>query len=166
MPYTIRHTIETDVAGFWRLYFDEEYNRNLFDAEMQFVGMRVVEARTDADGVFHRSVEYSPRLELPAIVRSLIGDGVFTEVGRYEPRAGRYLAEWLPQRGASKLKTQLELRAEALHGKRCTRVMTIANSVRIPVLGPTIERLNEQNQRALLERAADFMNAWIKDTSL
>ena len=55
MRYTIKHTIETDADTYMsKVLFDAELNRRMFLECLGFSVYRVLEERTEADGVIHR----------------------------------------------------------------------------------------------------------------
>jgi len=166
--YTIKHTIETDVDSFWsRLFFDTEFNRALFQDFLGFTTYRVLEEHTDPDGAIQRRVECAPKVELPAPVRKIFGDGVgYVEVGRYDPKLKKYFVEVVPKVGGDKVKTTTEIWTEALGDKRCERVVTVDSTVKVFGLGTFIEGFIEQQTRDLYARAADFTNRWIRDKGL
>ena len=161
MQYTIRHTIETDVDGFWKLTFDAE----LLQAIHRHLGSvcKLLEQRTDERGVLHRTLEYSAPLELPSMATKLVGDGSCTETGHFDPAAKRYRAQTVPKIGADKFQINLDLFAEPLAANRCERVLVMENIVKIIGLGPALEKILEQPQREAQDRAVAFMNAWIKE---
>ncbi|HVZ31105.1 MAG TPA: DUF2505 family protein [Polyangiaceae bacterium] len=165
MPYTMRHTIETDVDKFWQLYFDTELNQALFGDLLNYSAYEVVEERIDDQGVVHRRVEYTPSLEVPAVARKLVGDGGYSEIGRYVPGV-KYAAQWVPRRGADKFTTRFELWAEPSGQKCCERVMVVENTVRVFGISSVIARLTEQSQRDVLGKVADFINGWIQERGL
>jgi hypothetical protein len=166
--YTIKHTMETDIDSFWgKLFFDAEFNRALFVDFLEFPTYRVLEDKTEPNGERHRKVESVPKVELPAAARKIFGNSVgYTEVGRYDPTARKYYVQVLPKVGGDKMKTSSEIWAEPLEGKRCERIVSIENTVKVFGLGTLIEGFIEQATRDLYARAADFTNRWIREKGL
>jgi Protein of unknown function (DUF2505) len=166
--YTIKHTIETDVDSFWgKLFFDVEYNRALFSDFLGFTTYRVLEDRTEPNGERHRQVECVPKIELPAAMRKIFGNSVgYVEMGRFDPATRKYFVNGVPKVAADKVKTSSEIWAEPLGDKRCERIVTIDNTVKVFGLGTLIEGFIEQQTRDLYARAADFTNRWIREKGL
>jgi hypothetical protein len=164
--YTVRHTIETDVDSFWKLFLDPEYNQGLFESCKEFLSCELLEERLEENGVLNRRVSYAPVMGLPAAVRKMMGEaGSFVEVGHFDPSSRKYVAKWLPS-GTKKFWTDLQTWAEPLGDRRCERVMDVQCTVNIPGFGSTIEALVEQTQRQALTQMAEFMNGWIRERAL
>jgi hypothetical protein len=163
--YTIKHTIDTDADTYMtKLLFDAELNRRMFLEHLGFTTYRVLEERTDPDGVIHRKVEATPKIELPAPARKIFGDNLgYTEIGRYDPKAKRYYVQVAPKMGGDKVKTTTEIWAEPLDGKRCERIVSVDNSVKVFGLGTLIEGFVEQQTRDNYAKAAEFTNRYIRE---
>ena len=168
MRYTIKHTIETDIDTFWnKVIFDPEFNRKLFIEHLGFTAYNVLEDRTDADGVRHRRVDAVPKIELPAAARKVLGDNLgFVEVGRYDPAVKRYYINVLPKTGGDKIKTTTEIWAEPSGDKRCERIVSIDNSVKIFGIGGLVEGFIEQQTRDSYARGAEYTNRYIRENGL
>jgi hypothetical protein len=166
--YTIKQTIETDIDTFWnKLFFDAEFNRSMFVDHLGFTLYKVLEERTDPDGTRHRRVECTPKVELPGPARKVFGDGFsYVEVGRFDPGTRRYTVQVLPKVAADKIKTSSEIWVEALGEKRCERVVSIDNSVKVFGIGTLLEGYVEQQTRDLYAKSAEFTNRWIREKGL
>lgn len=168
MRYTIKHTIETDIDTFWnKVIFEPEFNRKLFIEFLGFTTYNVLEDRTDPDGVRHRRIDCVPKIELPAAARKVLGDNLgFVEVGRYDPAVKRYYVQVLPKTGGDKIKTTTEIWAEPLGDKRCERIVSIDNSVKIFGIGGLVEGFIEQQTRDSYARGAEYTNRYIRENGL
>jgi hypothetical protein len=166
--YTIKHTIETDVENYLaKVFFDLEFNRTLFLDFLGFTTYRVLEDRIEPNGERHRRVESVPKVELPAAMRKIFGGSVgYEEIGHYDPVARKYRVQVVPKVAGDKIKTSSEIGFEPLEGKRCDRVVSIDNTVKVFGLGTLIEGFIEQQTRDLYARAADFTNRWIREKGL
>jgi len=124
--YTIKHTIDTDVDTFWKLFFDAEFNRSLFVDGLRFTVYQVLEDVREPSGAGRRRLECSPKVDLPAPARKIFGESVgYTEIGRYDPTQRKYFAEVVPKVAAEKLKTTSETWVEARGDKRCERLVLV-----------------------------------------
>lgn len=162
MGYTIRHAFDTDVDGFWRLFFDRDYNRAIAQDFFEFSGYEVLEERTLADGTLHRRVECKGKRGLPALVRAIVGDGGYVETGSYDSVARRYVGQSVPLVGAGKFAIDVEVFAQPLAARRCERIVRVDNTVDIFGVGRTVERAFERSQRESFDGAAEFTNSWIR----
>jgi hypothetical protein len=166
--YTIKHTIETDIDTFWnKVFFEPEFNRRLFTEHLRFTSYEVLEDRTEPNGVRHRRVECVPKVELPAPARKVFGDNLgFIEVGRYDPAVKRYYVQVLPKTGGDKIKTTTEIWLEPTGDKRCERIVSVDNSVKIFGIGTLIEGFIEQQTRDSYAKGAEYTNRYIQEHGL
>jgi hypothetical protein len=165
--YTIKHTIETDVDTFWKLFFDAEFNRALFVDGLHFTVYQVLEDVREPSGAVRKRVECSPKIDLPAPARKIFGDSVgYTEIGRYDPTQKKYFADVVPKVAAEKVKTTSETWAEARGDKRCERLVQVDTTVKVFGLGGLLEGFIEQQTRDQYAKAAEFTNRWIRDKGL
>jgi hypothetical protein len=166
MPYTVRHTIETDVATLWRLFFDQELARAMIREFGNAGSFEVVEERTDERGRLHRRIEVKSHVQLPSFLQKLVGDGGYTEIGTFDRALGKYSAECIPSLGADKFKTKFEVTARPIgDGARCEREITCENSVKVFGIGGMLEGLMEKVQREAHEQSAGFINNWLRANS-
>lgn len=168
--YTIKHIIETDLDTFWKLFFDDEFNKTLYD-HLGFTTWRVIESRKDPDGVIHRRVDCTPKIELPAAARKILGSTAgYTEIGRFDPKLRKYSVDVQPHVAADKIKTKTEITAEALPDangkKRVERIVHTDTTVKVFGLGSILEGFIEQQTRDLYAKAADFQNRYMREKGL
>lgn len=162
MSTTATHTIDTDVDGFWHLFFDIDLARAMLADLGNVGGFDIVEERVDERGLRHRRIECWSNVELPDFIKKLIGDGSYTEVGSFDPVHKLYKAEVIPKRGADKFGSTFEVTAVPIEdGKRCERRVSTENKVKIFGIGGMLEGLLERTQREGHERSAKFINNWI-----
>jgi hypothetical protein len=163
MPYTVRHTIETDVATLWQLFFDQELARAMIREFGNAGSFEVLEERTDDQGRLHRRIEVKSNVQLPGFIAKFVGDGGYTEVGTFDRALGKYAAECIPSLGADKFKTKFEVTAHPIgDGTRCERQITCENAVKVFGIGGMLEGLMEKVQREAHEQSAGFINNWLR----
>ena len=68
--------------------------------------------------------------------------------------------------GAEKIKTTVEIWAGPLDGKRCERIVSVDNTVKVFGLGTLIEGFVEQQTRDNYAKAAEFTNRYIREKGL
>jgi hypothetical protein len=162
MSYTVRHEIEANVDVFWRIVFDQEIALGMLKELGNPGGFRVLEERLDEHGVLHRRVDWWSNVELPGFAKKLVGDGSYTEIGRFDTRASKYAAQCIPKLNADKFGTSFELSALPLTDGRCERVITTENTIKVFGIGGMIARALEHTQRASHDQSAKFLNAWLR----
>ena len=168
MRYTIKHTIDTDVDTYFaKVFFDPEFNKTLFLDHLAFTNYKLLDERTEPDGMIHRRVDCTPKVELPAAARKIFGDSVgFIEIGRFDPTQKKYFVQVQPRMAGDKIKTTSEIWAEPRGEKSCERIVVTDNTVKVFGLGTLIEGFIEQQTRDMYARAADFTNRWIKEKGI
>jgi Protein of unknown function (DUF2505) len=165
MSYTVKHIIDTDVEGFWRMFFDVEVARAMLREFGSPGTFEILEERTDEQGLLHRRIECRSNVELPSLAKKLVGDGTYTEVGCFDGNGElkRYSAECIPKVNADKFKTSFEVVAHPIDGgKRVERHITTSNTVKVFGIGGMVEGLLERGQREAHEQSAKFANKWLQ----
>lgn len=163
MGYTVRHIVNTNVDTFWQLHFDQELARTMIREFGDAGDFEVVEDWVDDHGIRHRRVEVWSKVEMPAFVKKLIGDGSYTEIGRWDAQNKRYSAECIPKVNAEKFRTSYAIIAHpgASH-QHCEREIITENTVNIRGIRGMIEGMLEKAQRESHARSAQFINDWIR----
>lgn len=162
MRYTIRHSYEIDPDGFWAMFFDEAYNQALFARHLGFHVYRVLELDRREDGTIMRRTECAPPVEVPAVVRKVIGDSTsYVEEGRFDPKARTFTVDVKPKVGADRIKTRVVIRVEPRGEKRVERIAEIDNTVSVFGVGKVVEAFIEKQTRATYEASDAFTKRWI-----
>ncbi len=168
MRFTIKHLIETDADVFWdRIFFDEEFTRALCVDHLRFSVFRVLSFEKRADGVITRRIENAPPVEVPKVVKKVLGDTVkFVEDGRFDPQAKKRHFRVIPAVASDKILTSGELWVEPRGDKRVERFCAIQTQVKIFGIGKIVEDLIEKQTRANYDQAAVFTNRWIREKGM
>jgi hypothetical protein len=166
--YTIRHTFNIDADTFWnKLFFDPAYNQALFEGHLKFNVYRVLKLEHGGDGSVHRRVESAPPIEVPAVVKKIVGENTsYIEDGRFDPKTQRFRIEVMPKVGADKIKTVLTLSVEPRGPKKIERIAEIDTTVNVFGVGKVIELFVEKQMRATYDAASDFTQQWIAQKGL
>jgi hypothetical protein len=168
MRYTIRHTFDTDEGTFWgKIFFDPAYNEALFLKHLGFQSYKLLELDKQPDGSVKRRVECSPKVEIPAAVKKVIGDSAsYTETGRFDPKTRRFSVEVQPRVAGDRIKTKVTMWVEPRGEKKIERVVEVDSTVKVFGVGGMVEKLIEQQTRASYDAAAAFTNRWIAERGL
>ena len=167
MRYTIKHSFDIDEQNFWdKLFFDEAYNKALFADHLKF-GYQVLQYDREPDGSVRRRVECTPPIELPAVVKKVVGESTaYVEDGRFDPKTRRFTVDIVPKVGADMSKNRAVLWVEARGPKRCERIVDIDSTVKVFAVGKVIEAFIEKQTRATYDAAAAFTQKWIAEKGL
>lgn len=168
MRYTIRHTFNTDADTFWgKIFFDPAYNETLFLTHLGFAQYKLLELDEQPDGSVKRRVECSPKVEIPAAVKKVIGDSAsYVETGRFDPKTRRFSVEVQPRVAADRIQTHVTMWVEPRGDKKIERFVEVDSTVKVFGVGGMIEKLIEQQTRASYDAAAAFTNKWIAEKGL
>lgn len=168
MRYTIKHTLNTDVDTFWdKIFFDAEYNEQLFKRRLKFHVYEVLAMERRPDGSVRRRIDCAPPMEIPAIAKKFFGDSTgYVEDGVLDPKTRKFNTEVQPKMGADKIQMKVSLWVEPRGDKRIERIVDIDSSVKIFGIGKVIEGLIEKNTRESYDIAAAFTNQWIAEKAL
>jgi len=168
MRYTIRHIFDTDADTFWgKIFFDPAYNETLFLQHLGFSQYKLLELDRQPDGSIKRRVECSPKVEIPAAVKKVIGDTAsYVETGRFDPTTQRFSVEVQPRVAADRIQTRVTMWVEPRGDKKVERFVEVDSAVKVFGVGSMIEKLIEAQTRASYDSAAAFTNAWIADKGL
>jgi Protein of unknown function (DUF2505) len=162
MSYAVRHIVNTDVDNFWRIYFDLDYARAVVQEFGNMGDFEIIDDHVDDQGVRHRRIEVWSTVELPAFAQKLIGNGSYTEVGRWDSKLKRYSAECVPKLNADKLGSRFEIVAHPLAEGRCEREIMAENTINIFGIGGMVTSVLERAQRDAHAKSAKFLNAWLQ----
>jgi len=168
MRYTIRHTFDTDAETFsGKIFFDPAYNEALFLGHLGFSGYKLLALDKLPDGTITRRVECTPKVEIPAAVKKVIGDNAgYVETGRFDPKTQRFSVDVQTKVAADRIKNHATMWVEPRGDKKVERVVELDTTVKVFGVGGMIEKLIEQQTRASYEAAAAFTNRWIADKGL
>lgn len=163
MPsFTMVHEIDCDLERFWKLFWDEELGKAMFQ-HLQFPKWEVVDKK-ETDTEIVRIVKATPKLEMPGPVAKLLGPGFgYTEEGRFDKASKKYEFVIKPTALADKLKNEGTVRAEAIDGgKRTKRIVDVVLEAKVFGVGGMIESVTEKGTREGWTKGAAFINDWIK----
>lgn len=166
MDFAIAHDFDSDVDGYWRTFFDEDYNAALY-RELGMRERRLIERRDEDGGdTIRRVVRIVPKADIPAVVQKFVGSQI------------AYVERSVWRRAASALDVEIEIDVPAARDRVQMRgVYTVAPlgtgrvrrefrgtiRVGIPLLGGQIERQVVESIRKSYETAATFTRRWLAE---
>jgi hypothetical protein len=165
---TLRHEIDTDEETYWsKVFFDDTFNKHLFEGELKFPSWKVIESKVDDDKVTRVIQVDPPVADLPGPMKKVIGDRIsYTETGTFDKKSKRYTFKVTPSTLAEKTKVSGELSVERISDKKICRVAKISVEVKVFVVGGMIEDKLISDLRASYEKGAAVSNKFIRDNGL
>jgi hypothetical protein len=166
--FTIKHIIDTDEETFWqKIFFDEQFNRELCLGHLKFDVFRVLEMKSEGDGVITRRIQNQPPAEIPGPVKKVLGESTsFVEEGRFDPVSRKWRFKVIPAVAPDRIRTDGLLWVEPRGPKSIERVIEVETTVRVFGLGRVVEELIAGQTRASYDQAALFTNRWIREKGL
>src|SRR6266545_6249301 len=84
VKFTLVHEINCGPETFWKIFFDKEFNQQLFTRGLEFPSYATLEQREDDREIF-RKVQGIPKLNLPGPVAKLFGPNMaYVEEGTFD----------------------------------------------------------------------------------
>ncbi|MEK6607451.1 MAG: DUF2505 domain-containing protein [Myxococcota bacterium] len=166
MELSITHEFDCDVERYWRTFFDEEYNRALY-RELKMRDRTVLEHVSEGGGeTIRRVVRVVPDVELPSLVRKIVGESV-AYVERSTWSRARSALDVTVELDAPGMRDRFELRgvyAVAPSGPgRVRRDFHAVLSVRVPIVGGQVEKQIAEQTRKSYETTAVFTRRWLAE---
>jgi hypothetical protein len=164
--FTLTHEINCNVETFWKVFFDKDFNVQLYTGPLGFPHFEVLE-QTDTETTISRKVAAQPKMEVPGPVQKLIGPGFrYREEGTMSKSERLWRWKMIPSTLTDKLFTSGTIRVEPVGDASSPRVRRIADmsiEAKIFAVGGLIESSAEKQMRDGWDKSAVFMNKWIVD---
>jgi hypothetical protein len=165
MKYTIVDEFEATPQRYWEVFFDEEYNRRLFEALR--VGREVLEVRRAGEGdalEIHRKQRLTPQREVPALLQKFIKGAVaYVEDNHFRARTNAMSVVTTPSFMAESIVTRGTYRLEVAGPRAVTRIWDGEVTVKIPLVGPRAEKLLVDEVTASYRTTTDFTRRWLAE---
>ena len=160
---TVVQEILTDVDNHWKLFLDDEFDKAQALDGLGFASYEILEHKDEPDRVF-RKTRGAPKLDLPAVVAKALGPHFgYTEEGAWDKKTKVWRSRLIPNILTDRLSSDAVVRAEAAGEGRCRRICELSVEAKVFGIGTIIETALERDLRSGWERAATFMNRWIRD---
>ncbi|MEP7126077.1 MAG: DUF2505 domain-containing protein [Byssovorax sp.] len=159
--FTVTHEINTTVEGFWKLFFDKEFNEKLYLEGLGFPEYKTLE-QNDTDAQITRKVRGTPKMNMPGPVAKLMGSNFsYVEDGTFDKASKVWKWKLTPSTLADKMTNTGSVRVEAVGDTRVRRVADLLIEAKIFGLGGLIESSAEKQLRDGWDQSAVFMNKYI-----
>lgn len=161
--FTISHEIHCTPETFWKVFFDAEFNKQLYLKCLEFPDFSIVNQQ-ETDAQITRKVTGQPKLNMPGPITKLLGNGFrYTEEGTFSKATKIWKWTFTPSTLADKMRNEGTMRIEAIGDNRCRRVADLIIEAKIFGLGGLVESSAEKSLREGWDKSAVFMNKWIAD---
>lgn len=168
MKIEMKHTYNCSADTFWNdIFFEEGYNQELYTQALGMAVFDVFEEERGDDGSYSRKLKAEPKMEVPRVLKKLLGDGTgYVEEGSYDPAKKIWSFEVIPAKLASKITIKGKLWAEPIDDSSCKRICECDITVKIFGVGGAMEKFLKKQFVENYDKAAEFTNTWIEDQDL
>ena len=158
---TATNIIDCDVDTFWKMFFDEAYNRAFYMDELGFTKFEILSSSDNA-----RVIRAVPKLDMPKPVMKLLGSSFgYEEHGTLDRDKNLWSWKMVPNTMADKLKTEGTIKIEAAGEGKCRRTDTCTLEAKIFGVGGLVESSTEKEVRSAWSKETVFLTRWLKDHS-
>jgi hypothetical protein len=155
------HEIHCSPERMWELFFDNEFNVEMYEQGLGFPSCKILE-RTDDGEVLHRRMVMIPKLEMPKAVAKLVGDKVgFEEIGDWTRKQGVFRWRLLLAAFGDKVRVEGEMRLVANGEGHCRRVVDFEVEAKMFGVGKLIEKTAAENTIDGWTKSAKWINGYL-----
>ena len=129
-----------------------------------FDSYEILNESTRPDGGLVRQLKAKPRIDVPKVLKSQLGDGLyFVEDGEFEPSERVWKNRLSVPKLGEKLRISTEMRFQDTEPGKCVRTVDFDIEVRIFGIGGLMEKFIERILRDSYEDARILTNTWIHE---
>ncbi|HEX7669843.1 MAG TPA: DUF2505 domain-containing protein [Polyangiaceae bacterium] len=163
----IEHLINCTEDTFWKVFFDPEFNRQLFYDVLGFDSWKVVRS-DETDTRIDRVVDVVPKVgDLPGPLKKLVEGGIgYRETGVFDKAQKRLRITVEPSTLQGKLQISGVQYTQPAGEGTCRRVYESTAVAKIFGVGGMIENRILAEVKTSYDKAAEFTNRWIKEKGL
>jgi Protein of unknown function (DUF2505) len=165
---SVEHVFKCSADTFWtKVFFDDEYNRRLFQDILKFPVWRVITTEERGDEVL-RTIQASPPVgDLPGPVKAVVGDNAgYEERGVFNKKTQRYKVQVVPNRMSDKISVVVEMWTEPLGDAQCKRYARASATAKIFGVGGLLEKKLLGDLERSYEKSAAFTNTFVSEKGL
>jgi hypothetical protein len=163
--FTVTHEIPCNAETFWKLFFDKEFNEEMFLKALGFPEYKILEQREDDREIF-RKISGQPKMNAPAAVSKILGSGFrYTEDGTWDKGTKVWRWKMTPSTLADKMRNEGTMRIEEVGTDKVRRVADLIVEAKIFGVGGILEGFAEKELRSGWDHSAAFFKKWLSDPS-
>ena len=159
--FTVTHEIPCNAETFWKLFFDKDFNEQLYLKELAFPEYKILEQR-ETEKENYRKVSGQPKMNMPGPVAKLMGSNFrYTEEGTWDKGTKIWRWKMTPSTMAEKLRNEGSMRIEEIGTDKVRRIADLVMEAKVFGIGGLIESSAEKELRAGWDQSAVFQRKWI-----
>lgn len=156
--FTVTHEINTDVEGFWKMFFDKDFNEKLYKEGLGFSDFKTHDQK-ETDAQITRKAGGTPKITVPGPVAKILGSSFsYVEDGTFDKKSGVWKWTITPSTAADKIKSGGTLRVESAGPNKVRRIAELNIEAKIFGIGGMIETSTEKDLRDGWDKSAVYMN--------
>jgi hypothetical protein len=159
MHFSFSHEFDIDPPGFWKLFFSQPYEKELF-ARLKMRTYKVLE-RKEEGNLYKRTVKLEPEAEIPSWASAVIRDTGYTERDVLHRDRSVMDVSIEPALLAERFHLTGAFKVVPLGPGRCRREFSGEVRIAVPLLGGKIEKFMVDRMRAGYDTAAMLTREWI-----
>jgi len=162
----IVHVHECSEDTFWHVFFDHDYNQQLFGQALGFPHFEQLEFQ-ETETEIRRVVSATPSVgELPRALKKLVGDGItYTERGVFDKRTKRFSIDVISSKLPDRITVRGTIYTEPVSAARSRRVFDGTVEARIFGVGGLLEKRLIADLEARYADSARFTNQYVEGLS-
>jgi hypothetical protein len=163
MHYRIEHEFDCDPKTYWEVFFDDDYNKDLY-AALKMKEWKVVEKREEGNDL-RRVLRVTPQRNIPAILQK-VGVGDLTYESHEHFHRDRSVMD-IDIRMGGALGKKFEMKAtysvvpSGPEGSKCKRIFEGDIKVGIMLVGGQIEKMTVEDLKASYDVSTEVTRRWI-----
>jgi hypothetical protein len=159
--FNFSHDFDTDAPAFWKVFFDEEYNVDLYDHIK--VKERKMLVFTETDETIHFEVKIMPMRDLPGIIKKIVGGDLgYIEKTTYYKGKDYMDVNIEPNLLKERTKIAAKYTVKALAPGKIRRSFEGDLSVDLPIVGKKVEATILEDVKRSYDIAAEVTTRWLK----
>jgi hypothetical protein len=160
MHFSFSHDFDIDPEGFWKMFFSEPFENELF----RRLKMRthVVLERKDEGNQYRRKVKLEPEAEVPSWAQAVVRDTGYTEHDLLHRDRSVMDVTIEPALMKDRFHMSGSFKVTPLGPGRCRREFAGEVRVSVPLLGGKIEKFMVDKMREGYDVAAEFTREWLR----
>ena len=161
LEHHLDHVIHCAPERLWHLYFDNDFNIEMYERGLGFPSCKILERREQGDHIIRR-MAMIPKIEMPGAVAKIVGDKVgFEERGDYDRKAGVFRWKIILAAFGDKARIEGEMRVLAHADGHCRRIVDFQVEVKMFGVGGLIEKTAADNNVTGWARSAAWINEYL-----
>jgi len=159
--FTIVHEIDGTLEEFWKVFFHEPYNIELYDR----IGVKERERIQfeEDDQTIKFAIRVIPKRDLPALIKKIVGGDLgYTEISTYYKGKDEIDVRIEPTLMKDRTKIRARYKVVAIGPRKLRRSFEGDLHVDVPLVGRKVEATILEDVRRSYDIAAQVTNEWLK----